>query len=97
MITMILKKSLKVVPIFGWCMQCMMYIFLERKREDDLPKMKHVISYLLTMNRSKSNIFIFPEGTDLSISNITKSNNFAKEKSLKELKYVLYPKCTGLI
>ncbi len=69
----ILKRSLKDVPFFGWCMQIMMYIFLERKREADLPKIQSVIRYLLSHDQDAC-VIMFPEGTDLSESNIVKNN-----------------------
>ena len=40
---------------------------------------------------------MFPEGTDLSESNKTKSNAFARENNLPLLEYVLYPKPSGLL
>lgn len=69
----ILKRSLKDVPFFGWCMQIMMYIFLERKSAQDLPKIDKVLRYLKSHDINSS-VFIFPEGTDLSESNVAKSN-----------------------
>jgi 1-acyl-sn-glycerol-3-phosphate acyltransferase len=72
-IRMILKESLRSVPIFGWCMQLMMYIFLTRKREDDIPHIQSAVNYLINSSSNPA-IFIFPEGTDLSESNIIKSN-----------------------
>jgi hypothetical protein len=40
-------------------------------------------------------LLIFPEGTDLSDSNIIKSNKYANQNGLEEMKYVLHPKSTG--
>lgn len=40
-------------------------------------------------------LLIFPEGTDLSESNVMKSNTYAKQNNLKEREYVLHPKSTG--
>ena len=71
------------------------YIFLERRREDDLPKIGRVCHYLLSADIA-SNVFIFPEGTDLSASNLAKAHQFAKDRSLLPLNHVLYPKTGGL-
>lgn len=71
---MILKKQLSSMPIVGWAMQLMMYIFLTRKREEDIPHIVDTLTYLINA-RAKPTIFIFPEGTDLSLSNKVKSNN----------------------
>lgn len=95
-IRMILKESLRSVPIFGWSMQMMMYIFLSRKREEDIPHIFKTVEYLINTS-AKPAVFIFPEGTDLSNSNIDKSNTFARENNLKELHQVLYPKSAGLV
>ena len=69
----ILKDSLRSVPLFGWAMQIMMYIFLSRKREMDIPHIKRMLSYLLCTGATPT-LFLFPEGTDLSESNKKKSN-----------------------
>jgi lysocardiolipin and lysophospholipid acyltransferase len=120
---LILKDELKQVPFFGWCMQVMLYIFLNRKKEKDIPHIESCLDYYAKMNTLITNsVFIFPEGTDLSPSNIEKNkkckfilklmqsfifgNSYylfdklyqsivAREKGLRELKYVLYPKPAG--
>ena len=69
----ILKESLRSVPLFGWGMQIMMYIFLSRKKEKDVPYIRKMLSYLLCTGCTPS-LFLFPEGTDLNESNKKKSN-----------------------
>lgn len=69
----ILKESLKSVPIFGWTMQMMVYIFLERSREKDIPHIRRSLHYLRGCDPDTS-ILIFPEGSDLSEENIEKNN-----------------------
>ena len=69
----ILKESLRSVPIYGWAMQVMLYIFLSRKREMDIPYIKRMLTYLLCTGPAPS-ILLFPEGTDLNDSNKKKSN-----------------------
>jgi lysocardiolipin and lysophospholipid acyltransferase len=67
----VLKDPLRQVPIFGWGMQIMMYVFLSRsrdKRDRDLSYVHDMLTYLLNMERAIC-LFIFPEGTDLSDSN----------------------------
>ena len=70
----ILKGALRAVPVFGWTMQLMMFIFLSRNRDEDLPHISNVFSYLHSVGTQPS-VLIFPEGTDLSPSNIVKSND----------------------
>ena len=69
----VLKEQLRSVPIFGWAMQIMMYIFLSRKRDQDIPLIRRMLMYLLGCGCAPA-IFLFPEGTDLSESNKAKSN-----------------------
>jgi len=94
----ILKDSLRGVPFFGWCMQMLLYMFLSRKNKDgDISHIVRTLNYLSKSKDRPPSILIFPEGTDLSPSNVEKSRNFAKSKSLPELSHVLYPKSGGLI
>lgn len=46
----ILKDALKYIPFFGWCMQCLVYIFLSRDRDKDLPHISRCLSYLYSIN-----------------------------------------------
>lgn len=92
----ILKDSLRTAPLFGWLMQVSLYIFLKRNREKDIPHISKILSYLLAL-KSNPSLLLFPEGTDLSESNVVKSNQFAKEHSLNEYQYVLHPKPSGLV
>ena len=72
-IRVILKDSLRSVPVYGWAQQVMLYIFLSRRKDRDLPVMKRMLIYLFLSEETPS-IFLFPEGTDLSESNMKKSN-----------------------
>ena len=74
----------------------MLYIFLSRERIKDVPHIKRLISYLWKKTGSKITILLFPEGTDLSDSNIEKSNDFAREHGLQEYRQVLHPKPAGM-
>lgn len=92
----ILKEALRYVPIFGWAAQLMLYIFLGRDREQDIPHIKRAISYLLHTDE-KVVFLLFPEGTDLSPSNLQRSMEFSKEKGLREYSQVLYPRPAGFV
>jgi len=92
---MVLKDSLRSIPLFGWTMQILLYIFLERKRDTDLQHIERSIKYLLQTGVRPS-VFLFPEGTDLSPSNVIKNSEYAKDNKLPEWKYVLLPKSAGL-
>jgi 1-acyl-sn-glycerol-3-phosphate acyltransferase len=92
----VLKDALRSVPFYGWAMQMSMYIFLQRSRDADVPHIYNVMSYLLKTSEKVSTL-IFPEGTDLSESNVRKSNQYARERGLPEYRYVMYPKPTGFM
>jgi 1-acyl-sn-glycerol-3-phosphate acyltransferase len=92
----VLKDALRSVPFYGWAMQMSMYIFLQRSREADVPHIYNVMSYLLKTSEKVSTL-IFPEGTDLSESNVRKSCQYARERGLPEYRYVMYPKPTGFM
>lgn len=93
-IRIIVKDMLKSLPIYGWAMQHALYIFLQRNRDNDIPHIYNTMSYLLKTSE-KMALLLFPEGTDLSESNIRKSNTYAAKHNLPEYKYVLHPKSTG--
>jgi lysocardiolipin and lysophospholipid acyltransferase len=92
----ILKDSLRTAPVFGWIMQLALYIFLKRSRENDLPHITQMLTYLASLG-SLPSLLLFPEGTDLSESNIAKSNRFAVENQLPLYQFVLHPKPSGLV
>lgn len=91
----LLKDSLKRAPIFGWGFQCFLYIFLARRRDQDLGWIHNVLNYLNAYGEPSS-LLIFPEGTDFCQETVEKSNEFAKAKGLRCFKHVLHPRTKGL-
>jgi lysocardiolipin and lysophospholipid acyltransferase len=64
-----LKDSLRSAPFFGWAMQSFGFAFVSRKdREGDLDVIKSSLA-----DRKPLWALLFPEGTDLSDSNVKKS------------------------
>lgn len=92
----ILKNSLMKIPFFGWAMQLMRFIFLSRKWENDEKEMMKRIEYM-KQHKEKVTILLFPEGTDLSESNVEKSHAFAKKNNLPIFFKVLNPRTTGIV
>lgn len=93
----ILKDSLKSVPVFGWVMQTLLYVFVSRKGKDqDVEHIGKTTEYLCNTGE-RPTMFLFPEGTDLSPSNKAKSKVYAEREGLPEMDYVLYPKVSGLL
>ena len=74
-----------------------MYIFLTRKKENntDIPHISNMITYLSKSSPTKPSLLLFPEGTDLSKSNIEKNNDYARKNNLKETQQILTVRCHG--
>ena len=53
-----------------------------------------MINYFADLNY-KTQLLLFPEGTDLSQQNKDKSNEFAKKNGLPLYDYVLHPRTAG--
>lgn len=92
----VLKNDLKRVPFFGISMQIFAYIFLSRSWTNDEPYIARMVDTLKWIE-SSSVVQIYPEGTDLSKSNIEKSQAFAEKNNLPQFMYVLNPRTTGLV
>ncbi|PSN64674.1 acyltransferase-domain-containing protein [Corynespora cassiicola Philippines] len=94
-IYIILKESLKNIPIIGWGAQFYNFIFLSRKWEQDQSTFKRHLSKL---NNPKDPMWliIFPEGTNLSAVTREKSKQWADKNGLQDMKHQLLPRSTGL-
>jgi len=89
----VLKDALRVAPGFGWAMQCNSYPFVCRKdRNKDLETLRRV-SFL--GGGLKLALLLFPEGTDLSDSNLQKSHAHAEKEGLSKYTQVLHPRTAG--
>lgn len=89
----IAKDAMRSVPIYGWAMQAMMYIFLRRNRDLDIPHISNTLLYLFNCG-IKPSIFLFPEGTDLSKNNIERNNKYAREKKSTGIKLCFVSKAS---
>ena len=91
----ILKESLKKIPVLGWGMQLSQFIFLKRKWEHDKP---HMAMALQKLNRVADPMWLllFPEGTNLAPSTRAKSAAWAQKNNISDMKHVLLPRSTGL-
>lgn len=93
----ILKESLKHIPVVGWGMRFYGFIFLARKWEQDQPRFKHRLSKLAAGgNQEPMWLMIFPEGTNLSDNGRKASARYAEKAGLKDLRHLLLPRATGL-
>ncbi|KEF57676.1 uncharacterized protein A1O9_05594 [Exophiala aquamarina CBS 119918] len=91
----ILKESLKKIPVLGWGMQLSQFIFLKRKWEEDKPNMAIALQKLNKV-ADPMWLLLFPEGTNLAPSTRAKSAAWAKKNNISDMKHVLLPRSTGL-
>ncbi|KAG8630986.1 hypothetical protein KVT40_000126 [Elsinoe batatas] len=103
-IYIILKQSLKWVPLIGPAMQLYSFIFMARKWASDQARMAYRLQKLRTEHKDdKGNTYlnpmwllIFPEGTNLSANTRASSAKWAEKSGTKDLKHALLPRSTGL-
>ncbi|KAH9814248.1 Acyltransferase C-terminus [Teratosphaeria destructans] len=94
-IYIILKESLKNLPIVGWGAQFYNFIFLSRKWETDRWRFRRAFSHLQNP-QDPMWLLIFPEGTNLSGATREKSAAWAKKTGIPDMKNQLLPRTTGL-
>ncbi|KAI9105883.1 acyltransferase-domain-containing protein [Phlyctochytrium arcticum] len=92
----ILKKSLKHLPVFGWGMQFFEFIFLARKWALDRTVMSKIL-HRCQQDKLPLWLAIFPEGTVITDDTRSKSRAYAKKMDIPDdPAHVLIPKSTGL-
>jgi hypothetical protein len=94
-IYIILKESLRNIPIIGWSAQFYNFIFLARNWEEDQRTFKKHLGKLNKPNDPMW-LIIFPEGTNLSATTREKSKKWAEKNNLQDMKHQLLPRSTGL-
>ncbi|KAF2625054.1 hypothetical protein BU25DRAFT_346468 [Macroventuria anomochaeta] len=94
-IYIILKESLRNIPIIGWSAQFYNFIFLARNWEEDQRRFKKALSRLNNATQPMW-LIIFPEGTNLSSTTREKSKAWAAKNNLEDMKHQLLPRSTGL-
>jgi 1-acyl-sn-glycerol-3-phosphate acyltransferase len=101
----ILKESLKYIPVMGQGMMFYGFIFMARKWESDKPRLQHRLEKLKTrVSGSKSSksqfdpmwLMIFPEGTNLSLNTKRRSDEFGKKQGYDSFNHMILPRSTGL-
>jgi 1-acyl-sn-glycerol-3-phosphate acyltransferase len=97
-IYIILKESLKNLPILGRVGQLFNFIFLSRKWEksSDQTQFKNQIRKLNHPPKNPMWLLIFPEGTNLSSDTRQKSKNWAQKNGMPDMKHQLLPRSLGL-
>lgn len=107
-IYIILKQSLKWVPVIGPAMQLYGFIFMARKWASDQIVMRKGLQNLnsrhsgpLSGSQGGSQLdpmwlMIFPEGTNLSANTRSHSVKWAKKAGIEDVKHCVLPRSTGL-
>lgn len=94
-IYVVLKESLKRIPVIGWGMQFAQFIFLKRKWEDDKPRLS---AHMQKFNNLSDPMWLmlFPEGTNLADSTRETSKQWAAKNGIHDMRHTLIPRSTGL-
>lgn len=94
-IYIVLKESLRRIPIIGWGMQLCQFIFLKRKWENDK---SNLAAHLQKLNKLTDPMWLllFPEGTNLAPCTRQRSAEWAAKSGIKDMQNVLLPRYTGL-
>lgn len=104
-IFIILKESLKYIPIIGQGMMFYGFIFMARKWLSDKPRLQHRLEKLKSKHSGPLSgsqqldpmwLLIYPEGTNLSVNTKKASDAYSQKKGLTPFKHVLLPRSTGL-
>ncbi|TQS34716.1 hypothetical protein Golomagni_04890 [Golovinomyces magnicellulatus] len=102
-IYIILKESLKYIPLIGTGMMFYGFIFMSRKMATDRPRLAHRLSKLCVKKSDPNGksyfdpmwLLLFPEGTNLSGNGRRKSAAWAKKTGLTDPEHLLLPRSTG--
>lgn len=102
-IYIILKESLKYIPVLGQGMTFYGFIFMARKWLSDKPRLQHRLDKLkLKREGSQSSVFdpmwllIFPEGTNMSANTKRRSDDYGTKQGITPHRHQLLPRSTGL-
>lgn len=107
-IYIILKESLKWVPIIGPAMQLYGFIFMARKWAKDQERIHYRLQKLNSRHSGPMSgeqreaqldpmwLLMFPEGTNLSANTRKGSAKFAAKSDTPDLKHQILPRSTGL-
>ncbi|KAH7924889.1 hypothetical protein BV22DRAFT_1034681 [Leucogyrophana mollusca] len=95
----VLKKSLKWVPIAGWGMQFYRFIFLARSWASDRLELSTQLSKLGRQAEEEDKpltFILYPEGTLVSKDTRPISKRYADKLGISDLSNILLPRSTGL-
>ena len=102
----ILKESIKYIPVLGTGMMFYGFIFLSRKWAKDKERFQYRLRKLSTAHQGPMSgssfmdpmwLLIFPEGTNLSDNGRIGSKKWADKNGIEDLRHAMLPRSTGLL
>lgn len=104
-IYIILKESLKYIPIMGPAMMFYGFIFMSRKMAKDQSRLAHRLKKLSEVHSGPMSgskgldpmwLMIFPEGTNISDNTKPRSDKWAEKMGIRDVQHQLLPRSTGM-
>ncbi|KAI4132003.1 MAG: hypothetical protein LQ341_006318 [Variospora aurantia] len=95
-IYVVLKESLRRIPIIGWGMQFSQFIFLKRNWEQDKDRLAEHLQKLNGDTRKPMWLMLFPEGTNLHPVTRKASKKWAEKNEIPDMQHQLLPRSKGL-
>jgi lysocardiolipin and lysophospholipid acyltransferase len=100
----ILKESLRYIPILGPATMFYGFIFMSRKMATDQPRLAYRLRKLAQRRTGPEGksflspmwLLLFPEGTNASDNGRIRSKKWADKVGLKDPRHVLLPRSTGM-
>ncbi|KAL8930081.1 MAG: hypothetical protein Q9172_000166 [Xanthocarpia lactea] len=94
-IYVVLKESLRRIPVIGWGMQFSQFIFLKRNWEKDKDRLA---AHLQKLNDTVAPMWLmlFPEGTNLHPVTRKASKKWADKNKIPDMQHQLLPRSKGL-
>lgn len=100
----ILKESLKYIPVIGPGMMFYGFIFMSRKMAVDQPRLAYRLGKLKMLHTAPDGreylnpmwLLLFPEGTNLSGNGRVRSGKWAEKSGIKDCEHMLLPRSTGM-
>ena len=104
-IFIVLKESLKYVPVIGWGMMFFGFIFMSRKWAKDQGRIAYRLRKLTSRHKGPMSgsqdldpmwLLIYPEGTNVSANTRKGSKKWAEKQGIEDMRWQVVPRSTGL-